>query len=171
MTSLPHLLNLELESWAGSWHRTKHSLWSRFFFFKNIYFFPLILCFSCYRGVERQKEEKNNNSRLSRKQGVKLAEELPNKCVCVHTGELGFVYYLFWISICPQIKLQEKGEPGMRSQMSAALKSCERNPSERLKQQMHDTQTKACATLSVAFCSGILASWEFYSLCNYWERW
>lgn len=39
----------------------------------------------------------------------------------------------------------------MRPQMSAALKSCERNPSERLKQQMCGTQTKACATLSVAF--------------------
>lgn len=101
---------------------------------------------------QKEEEKKHSNSRLSRKQGVKLAEELPNKCVCVHTGELGFVYYLVWISIlCPQIKLQEKGEPGMRPQMSAALKSCERNPSERLKQQMCGTQTKACATLSVAF--------------------
>lgn len=50
--------------------------------------------------MEGQKEEEkknHSNSRLSRKQGVKLAEELPNKCVCVcvYTQE-SLVLFTIW---------------------------------------------------------------------------
>lgn len=52
----------------------------------------------------------------------KISQGASKQMCGLHLGELVFVYCLFWIStLCPQIKLQEKGEPGRRPEMSLQL--------------------------------------------------